>query len=134
MSIKNILWYFLGAIVWLVVFSILQRFCVINIPWHIENLWTEQISKDFVKNMAGEVALHATPTDYHCGFRFIYTAKYYPNGVGNNYELVSLTDIVDIDSWKEIESSPASTTYADKSHKLVLYNNSDGIYLGVFDK
>ncbi len=134
MSIKNTLWNFIGALVWLVVFSVLQRFGIINIPWHIEKMWTDQISKNFVKILMGEVAFHASPGDYNCEYRFIYTARYYPNGVGNDYERVSLTDLVDLDSWKEIEGDAVSTTYLDKSHKFILYNNSDGVYMGVFDR
>lgn len=134
MSIKTTLLYLIGALVWLAVFSLLQRFCVVSVPWYIEGLWTEQINKNYVKNLAGEVAFHASPQEYNCECKFIYTARYYSNGAGGDYERVSLAGIVDINSWKEIGSDAVSTTYSDKSHRFVLYNNSDGVYMGVFDQ
>ena len=134
MRVKCILLYFGAVLVWFVLFSTLKKSCIVSIPWNIEKLWSEQIDKDFIKNLAGEIAFHATPFDYMCGYRFIYTAEYYPNGVSSDYKLVSLTDSVDLGSWKEIESDSATTTYTDNSYRYILYNNSDGIYMGIFDK
>jgi hypothetical protein len=134
MKFKSLMMLFIGALFWLMLVSALQRFCVINIPWHVERLWTDEMGKNFVKNMVGDVAFHVDPKDYSCNYQFIYSARYYPNGAGSDSESVTLTDVVDIDSWREIASEAASTTYSDRSHEFVLYNNSDGVYMGVFDK
>lgn len=124
--------YLAGIVSWLVLFSILQSRCIINIPLAIDSLWLDKLNEDLVKNMNSAIAFDAS--DYGCDSRLIYTAQYYANGMNGESENMNLTNAIDIKSWKEIESDSTTITYIDSSYKYVLYHNSDGINMRVFRK
>lgn len=135
MTFKNILSYFAGTIFWVVLFSVLKLSCIVNVPWLIEGLWVDEVSDHFVRNLIGAVALDASPENYPCEQVYIYRAEYYSGGVGRDeHKRLSLTDVVDISSWEEVDASTAITTYVDNSYRYLLHNNSDGVYMEIFDK
>jgi hypothetical protein len=124
--------YLTGTICWLVLFSILQSRCIINVPLAIDSLWLDKLNENLVKSMSGDIAFDAS--DYGCDSRLIYTAQYYANGMNGESEKMKLADAVDIKSWKEIESDSTTTTYIDSYYRYVLYHNSDGINMRIFRK
>ena len=130
--ITNGLLYTAGSITWIILFFLLKLWCILDIPLLVDGLWTTRINDQLVKNLTNSIAFRTQIMK--CDDKYIFTAKYYPDDVSGNFEAKSLTSIVDIASWMEIESDNISTTYADIRHKYIVYNTSDGIYMRVFDK
>lgn len=129
---KRIIYYAFGALCWIVLISILKLACVINIPFIIDGLWAKEVQDDFTENIVGEIAFRADK--FGCENTFLYTAKYYPQGVSDNYETKTLTSVVDINSWKAIAEDNISATFVDNNFKYVLYHTSDGVFIRIFDK
>ena len=130
--ISNFFLYAFGAMCWFVLLGIMQSRCILNIPSYIDSLWVKPVGEGLVKNLMGATAFHAV--GYQCEDKLIFVAKYYPDGVGDDYQMRSLSGMVDVDSWKKIKSDTVSTTYADNSHEYVLFQNSDGVHMKVFQK
>ena len=123
--------YTAGSLAWIIIFFSLKAWCIIDIPLLIDGLWTSGINNQLVRNLSNSIAFRTRITE--CDDKYIFTARYYPDGVSGNFETRPLTSTVDIPSWKELESDSISTTYVDIRHKYVVYNTSDGIYMRVFD-
>jgi hypothetical protein len=123
--------YTAGSLTWIIIFFSLKAWCVVDIPLLADGLWTTRINDQLVKNLTNSIAFRTQ--NMNCDDKYIFTAKYYQEGVSGNFETRPLTSIVDIPSWKELESDSISTTYVDIRHKYVVYNTSDGIYMRVFD-
>ena len=124
--------YTVGSLAWIIIFFSLKGWCIIDIPLLVDGLWTSSINNQLVRNLSNSIAFRTRITE--CDDKYIFTARYYPDGVSGNFETKSLTSIVDIPSWKERGSDSISTTYTDIKYKYILYNTSDGIYMRVFDK
>lgn len=124
--------YLAGILFWLVLISVLQARCVLNVPLLMDGLWTKQINDDLVTNLVGSVAYRAS--GFGCDNKLIYLVRYYPDGIGGSYQNISLTSLVDADSWHEVSSDRISITYQDKNHKYILYSTSDEIFMGVYNK
>ncbi len=130
--LKIFLSYMAGILFWMVLISVLQTRCILNIPLLVDGLWAKQIKGELVTNLVGSVAYKTS--GFGCENKLIYLVRYYPDGVGGSYQNVSLTSLVDVDSWREVSSDTISTTYQDKNHKYILYSTSDEIFMGVYDK
>jgi len=124
--------YVLGTLCWLLLFSALQSRCITNVPLLLDGLWTKELSENFVQGITGAIAFRIQ--NYGCGNKYIYTARYYPNGVSGEYETKTLTSIVNLNTWKEISSDTTSTTYVDAKYKYILNSTSDGVFIRIFDK
>ena len=124
--------YTVGSLAWIIIFFSLKGWCIIDIPLLVDGLWTSNINNQLVRNLSNSITFRTRITE--CDDKYIFTARYYPDGVSGNFETKSLTSIVDIPSWKERGSDSISTTYTDIKYKYILYNTSDGIYMRVFDK
>ena len=130
--IKLILAYAFGALCWIVLISILKLTCIINIPWLVDGLWAKDIHENFIENLTGGIAFRADK--FGCENAYLYTANYYPQGVGDTFETKTLTSVVDPNSWKAVGEDNISTTYVDKNYKYVLYHTSDGVFIRIFNK
>ena len=124
--------YTVGSLAWIIIFFSLKAWCIIDVPLLVDDLWTSSINNQLVRNLSNSIAFRTRITE--CDDKYIFTARYYPDGVSGNFETKSLTSIVDIPSWKERGSDSISTTYTDIKYKYIVYNTSDGIYMRVFDK
>jgi|GEM_PF-3685315 len=129
---KIIAYNILGIFFWLVVFTLLKINCIVDIPGQIDMLWTKQIGKGFIVSLTGDIAFK-TEID-KCKDWLIYNATYSPNDADKHDVVKNLTTTVDIDSWTRTEINPPVMVYEDKSFKYVVYNNSDGVYMRIFDK
>jgi hypothetical protein len=130
--LKTIFAYLAGILLWVVLISVLQTRCILNIPLLVDGLWVKQIKGELVTNLVGSVAYKTSGLG--CENKLIYLVRYYPDGVGGSYQNTTLTSLVDTDSWHEVSSDTISTTYQDKNHKYILYGTSDEIFMGVYDK
>jgi hypothetical protein len=130
--IKTAVSYFFGALLWMVLISLLKLYCIVNVPLLVEGLWTEKINEYFVKNLMSAIAFDAS--DSWCDGRYIYTARYYPGGQDDMHETKSLSSMVDIGSWEKVKEASSTTTYQDNNYRYVLHNVSDGIFMEIFDK
>ena len=130
--VKSAVSYFFGALLWMVFISLLKLYCIVNVPLLVEGLWTEKVNDYFIKNLTGAIAFDASQS--WCEGRYIYTARYYPGGQDDMHETKSLSSMVDIESWEEVEKSAETTTYMDKKYKYVLHYVSDGIFMEIFNK
>lgn len=130
--LKTLVAYLAGVLIWLVLISVLQVRCVLNLPLLIDELWTSQINNELVTNLIGEIAYQVDASD--CDGKLIYLARYYPDGVDGEYQHRTLTSMVDASSWQEVSSDSISMTYVDNRYRYVLYSTSDGIQMKVFDK
>lgn len=130
--VKHIVSHAIGTLCWIVVISVLKLTCIINIPWLVDGLWTKAIHENFVESLTGEIAFRADT--FGCEDTYLYTANYYPQGVGDTYETKTLKSVVDLTSWKVVAEDNISKTYVDSTFKYVLYHTSDGVYMRIFDK
>lgn len=130
--ITNGLLYAAGSLTWIVIFFALKAWCMVDIPLLVDGLWTTRINDQLVKNLTNSIAFRTRIIP--CDDKYIFTARYYPDGVSGNYAPKTLTSIIDLPSWKELETDNISTTYIDTKHKYVVYSTSDGIYMRIFDK
>jgi hypothetical protein len=105
---------------------------VVDVPLFIDSLWIKQADDNLVVGLTGAIGFHAEFGD--CEAKLIYTARYYPDGMTDDYQTKSLTDLVDVGTWEISTSDNISTTYVDSSYKYVVYHTSDDIYMGIFDK
>jgi hypothetical protein len=80
-----------------------------------------------VKNLAGEIAFRVGKDNYRA--EYIYTVAYNPNQIDLRGKPRSLTSLVDIPTWKQIEFDYTTTTFTDAHNKYILYQNSDGNYM-----
>jgi len=129
---KTGLIYITGAIAWLAIIFILQSRCIVNIPFIVDGLLSKDINENLVENLTGSIAFRTRK--FKCDNKYIFTVRYYRNGVSGNYVTKPLGGFVDVPSWKEQTSDNISTTYTDKNYRYTLYNTSDGINMKVFDK
>lgn len=131
-TIPNFIFYVFGGVCWFALLGILQAFCIVNIPKHIDGLWVTTVGEDLVENLIGATAFSVD--GYGCDDQLIFVAQYYLDGTDEKSETRSLDELIDIASWKKIESDTVSTTYIDNFHKYILLQNSDGIHMKVFKK
>jgi len=131
---RSSIFYIVGALLWISLFSLLKANDSVNVFSYIESLWNTRINNYFSKDLSGAIAFYRTEDEHYSQRTLLYTAKYYPNGPGSDYQLVSLADTVDFNSWSMTSMDTTTVTYTDKSYRYVLYNNSGGISMGVFDK
>ncbi|VAW68252.1 hypothetical protein MNBD_GAMMA09-1764 [hydrothermal vent metagenome] len=131
-NISKFLFYVFGGACWFILLGILQARCIVNIPLYIDSLWVKPIGEGLVKNVIGATAFRVE--GYGCEDQLIFVAQYYPNGMDGKTQIKSLASIVDVESWKKIESDTISTTYIDNSYKYVLFQTSDGVHMKVFQK
>lgn len=124
--------YAFGGACWFLLLGISQVSCIANIPFFIDSLWVKPVADGLVSNLIGAIAVSAE--GYPCEDALIFVAQFYPDGVGSNPQMKSLSSIVDIESWKKIESDTISTTYIDNSYKYILFQTSDGVDLKVYKK
>jgi hypothetical protein len=127
--IGTILKYIAGMLCWIIVFGILQHQCLFNVGSFVDGLWMKDLHDGLVKTMIGDVAYRASYGygDYGCGDKYIYSALYRPGSTDTGGEVRSLTSLVDVVTWREIEDSASITsTFLDSKHKYVLRYISDG--------
>ena len=123
--------YAAGSLSWIVIFALLRVYCIVDLYLLTDGLWTTKIHSEFVENLTHSIAFHAN--NFDCDNTYIFTVRYYPDEASEDFEMKSLTSMVDIASWKELESDSISTSYIDNKYRYVLYNTSDGIYMSAFD-
>ena len=129
--ISNGMLYAAGLLGWLIIFFSLKTYCIIDIYLLVDGLWTTRINDELVENLTNSIAYRTQNID--CDNVYIFTARYYPDGVDGNPEIKSLTSMIDIKSWKETDSDTISTTYTDSKHEYVVFKTSDGNYMSVYD-
>ncbi len=112
---------------WLIVFGVLQYQCIFDITSPIDSLWLKNLHDDLVENVIGKIALHVQAG--RCVDRYLYTVRYHPSRMDIEGEIRSLTSLVDVATWREIESGSISVTYLDSKHRYELYITSDGEYI-----
>ncbi len=130
--IKTVILYTFGVLAWFIIISMLKHSCIVNIPFIIDGLWTKEINEYFVENLTGSIAFKAD--QYGCDNTYIQIANHYLDGMSGEYESKPLNSIIDISSFKELESDTISITYGDIDHTYVLYKTSDGVYMNIFNK
>ncbi len=124
--VGSILKYVFGVLCWLIIFGQLQSMCVFDIMSVIDSLWVKELHSGLVENAIGEVALHAEMGE--CD-RYIYMVKYHPSRMDVEGETRSLSALIDVSTWREVEHDSISVTFLDSEHKYVLYTTSDGEYI-----
>lgn len=133
----TILKYGAGVLCWLIVFGVMQHLCLFNVGSFVDSLWMKDLHDGLVQNVIGEVAYRAGYGygDYGCGDKYIYSALYHPGSTDTAGEVTSLTSLVDVTTWREIEDSASITfTFLDSKHKYVLRYISDGADISVEDR
>lgn len=129
--------YVAGMVCWFIIFGVLKRFCIFNMGSFVDSLWMKDLHDDLVRNVSGELAYRASYGygDYGCGDKYIYFALYRPGGSDTEGELRSLTSLVDVATWREVEASSSITyTFLDSKHKYVLRYISDGADILAVDR
>jgi len=124
--------YIIGILFWFILFAALKANCIVNVFGYIDNLWTKPINKNLVRSLSGAIAVKTEINS--CQDWLIYNAVYSPNDIDKSDTTKHLTSIIDIDSWSLTEIKPPTMTYEDKHYRYVIYNNSDGVYMRIFDK
>ena len=121
--------------------SVLQVKCIFNFTYFVDGLMTKKINDDLVENIMGSVAYKANGLG--CEDKYVFLASYYAgndvgdefgDGFGDEFEIKPLTVLIDIASWKYIETDNITTTYEDNHYRYVLYVFSDEVSMKVFDK
>lgn len=116
---------------WLIFFQLLENQIGFSIWTKIDGLWLTKIDQVLATNLVGDLTYH------HEGDNgaeaIIYTAPFYPDGLDENPQILRLSDIVDRASWKKTQSDRLSTTYLDKRFKYVVYEDSNGTYMRIFN-
>ena len=125
--VGTMLKYGTGVLCWLIVFGVLQNQCVFDITSVVDRLWGKNLHDDLVENVVGEIALHVQAG--RCVDAYLYTVRYHPSRMDLEGEIRSLTSLVDVATWKEVEADSISVTYLDSKHKYKLYTTSDGEYI-----
>jgi hypothetical protein len=124
--------YLAGILLWFIVLSVLQAYCIWNGPRIIDGLWTEPINNQLTSNLIGSVAYRTS--GMKCDDKFIYLVRYYPDDESEKYQSRSLSSLIDTGTWQHVSSDAVTTVFTDKSHQYILYNTSDGVYMKVFNK
>lgn len=123
--VGTILKYGAGLLCWLIVFGLLRYQCVFDITSVVDRLWVKDLHDDLVENVTGEIALHVQAG--RCVDTYLYTARYHPSRTDTEGEIRSLTSLVDVATWREVEDSATITaTFVDSKHRYVLFTTSDG--------
>lgn len=120
-----------GIIFWIIIISVLRVYCIFNLPLFIDGLWNKKINDELSVNFLGSVAYQFTGLD--CNNSLIYIVHYYPEDMSGDSQNRTLTSLIDLNTWHMDSSDDISITYLDKNHRYVLYNNSDGVSMKVFD-
>ena len=120
----------IGGMSRILLLGVLRSFCILNVPFYMDNLWVKPIGEGLVKNLIGAIAFRMEGCG--CDDKLIFVAPYHSSSGDDQVEMKSLSAVVDIATWRKIESDTISTTYIDKTNKYVLFQNSDGVNLKVF--
>ncbi len=129
--------YIAGMICWFIIFGVLQHFCIFNLGPFVDSLWMKGLHDDLVQNVIGEVAYRASNGygDFGCGDKYIYSALYPPRGADTQGEFRSLTSLVDVATWREVEGASSITfTFQDSKHQYILRYISDGADISAVDR
>jgi hypothetical protein len=116
-----------SVLFWFVFLGVLKTTNIIDVYSAIDGFWLQDVRGDFVKNLAGDIAFRVGENSR--GAKYIYTVAYNPNQMDLHGEPRSLTSLVDIPTWKQIEFDYTTTTFTDAHNKYILYQNSDGNYM-----
>ncbi|RYG18675.1 MAG: hypothetical protein EOO07_08435 [Chitinophagaceae bacterium] len=128
---KCILTHGLLATGWIIFFKLLATYSPINIWAEIDSLWLSPSGENLATNLVGELAFHFEATSGEK--RVMYTAPYYPDGLDGTTQTKRLSKTIDTASWQKTETDPLTTTYSDKQFKYVVYQDSNGIYMRIFN-
>lgn len=131
-NISKFFFYIVGGICWFVLLGILQSTCILNMSLHIDALWVKPVGDNLVKNLIGATAFRVE--GYGCEDKLIFVAPYYANGMNDKPQIKSLAKLIDLKTWKKLESDTVSTTYIDNLHSYVLFQNSDGVNMKIYKK
>jgi hypothetical protein len=129
--------YIFGVLCWAALFAYLQFQCLFNVGSFVDSLWMKDLHDGLVENLIGAVAYRAGYGygDYGCGDKYIYSVQYHPGGTDGEGEIRSLSSLVDVATWREIEDSASITfTFLDSKHKYVLRYISDGADISAVDR
>lgn len=116
---------------WMLLFKVLYFHNNIDVWARIDSLWLTQVGDDLATNITGNLA-YTFNTENGNG-RVIYNAQYYPDGINSNPSIKHLVDMVDLSSWGKVSSDSVSITYNDKNFTYIVYKNSDGISMRIFN-
>ena len=129
--------YVAGMLCWIIVFAYLQTQCLFNVGSFVDSLWMEDLHDGLVENVIGKVAYRADYGygDYGCGAKYIYSVRYNPSRMDFEGDFRSLSSLVDVATWREVDDSAfITTTFLDSRHKYVLRRISDGADISAVDR
>lgn len=135
--IAALLKYAAGILCWAGIFAYLQVQCIFNVGSFVDGLWMRDLHDDLVQNLIGKVAFRASGGygDYGCGDRYIYTAHYGAGDTDSGSDTRTLTSLVDVATWREVDDPVSITaTFLDSKHTYVLYMTSDPAYILAVDR
>jgi len=133
----TLLKYIAGMACWLIIFGFLQHMCLFNVGSFVDGLWMKDLHDGLVQNVIGEIAYRARNGygDNGCGDKYIYSALYHLRGSNTEGEVKSLTSLVDVATWREVEDvSSINFTFLDSKHQYVIRYISDGADISAEDK
>jgi hypothetical protein len=126
--IGTILKYGAGMLCWLIVFGLLKSQCVFDISLVVNRLWIKNLHDDLVKNVIGEIAFHVQAG--RCVDTYLYLAQFHPSRIDIEGEYRTLTSLIDVATWREVEDAASITsTFVDSKHRYVLFTISDDEYI-----
>ncbi len=137
-----ILKYAVGVLCWLIIFGQLRHQCVFDISSVIDGLWVKELHSGLVENAIGEIAFHAGGGNCGAeGEEYIYNAQYYLDEYGNT-EIRSLTSLIDVATWKEVEEEEEIESnvhspyfhFIDSRHRYTLHYTSDEIFISAEER
>lgn len=140
--VVSILKYSAGALCWLIVFGLLRHQCIFDMSSVIDGLWVKELHGGLVENAIGEIAFHAGGGNCGAGGdEYIYNARYYLDEYGDS-EIRSLTSLVDVATWEEVEEDNAVESnvhspyfyFIDSRHRYTLHYTSDEIFVSAEDR
>lgn len=138
----SILKYAVGVLCWLIVFGLLRHYCIFDMSSVIDGLWVKELHGSLVENAIDEIAFHAGGGNCGAdGEEYIYNALYYLDEYGNS-EVRSLTSLVDVATWKEIEEDQEGESnvhspyfyFIDSRHRYTLHYTSDEIFISAEER
>lgn len=119
------------ALGWAIAFTLLSALTPFNIWARIDGLWLTPAGENLVTNLAGDLAYHnKTANGQMITF---YTAPFYTDGMDTSTQTKRLNDTIDLGSWRKVGTDALTTTYTDHRFKYVLYEDSNGAYMRIFD-
>lgn len=119
------------ALGWALAFTLISVLTPFNIWARIDGLWLTPAGEDLARNLAGTLAYHNKTPDGQ--IITLYTAPFYAQGVDTPQQTKQLNNTIDLGSWRKIGADTLTTTYADQQFKYVVYQDSNGVYMRIFN-